>query len=81
MPRASLLEPCLQLSLHTAPDILRVYTLCSCGYNRGRIREWQLDFLISSCCDSHQCGVGVLVLHLYTLIHTFHTHGFAFLEP
>jgi hypothetical protein len=81
IPRTSPYEPCVRVSLHTAPDILRGLPRCSCGYNRDRIHGWQLGFSVSSCCDFRLGGVGVLVHHLYTSSHSDHMYGFGVLMP
>jgi hypothetical protein len=40
----SQLDPDVQLSLHPAPDILKGFPFCPCGYNRDRIRVLLLGF-------------------------------------
>jgi hypothetical protein len=36
--RPSLLDPCVPVSVYTAPDVLS-FRFCSCEYNRGSFRE------------------------------------------
>ena len=80
MPRTSLLEPCVQLSSHTAPDSLKDYSFCPCGCNYDRIHVGRLDLFSSNCYDSRRCGANVPVLHWCILIHNVHRYGFAFLR-
>ncbi|MCP2731114.1 hypothetical protein NJ959_22055 [Symplocastrum sp. BBK-W-15] len=59
MPRPSLLDLGVQLSLHPAPDNL----FCSYGVcSHDSFREQPLDFCLSSCCDCRQCDVEALFL-------------------
>ncbi len=76
--RTSLFDLDVPVSVYPALDILSL-RFCPCGYNRDRIRVQQLDFLVSNYCGFRLCGVDVLVLHLYTLIHNVHIYGFVFL--
>lgn len=43
MPRTSLLELDVRVSVHPAPDILSL-RFCPCVYNRDRIHVLQLDY-------------------------------------
>ena len=76
--RTSQLEPCIPVSVYTAPDILRELPFCPCVDNRDKIRESLEDFWISSYHDSRRCGVSVPVLQLSTSFHSVHMNGFAF---
>ena len=60
--RTSQLDPCVQLSLHTAPDVLGL-RFCSCACNRGNSRELLQDYFSSSWRDFRRCDVGEPVPH------------------
>jgi hypothetical protein len=53
--RPSLLDPSVQLSLHSAPDSIG-QCLCSCGHNHGMTRVELPDCCFSSFGDFHLCG-------------------------
>jgi hypothetical protein len=61
--RTSQLDPCVPISVYTAPDILRLL-FCSCGYNRGRIHELLQDCSASNYHDFHLHGADVFFLLL-----------------
>ena len=58
IPRPSLLNLGVQLSLHPASDVLS-FRFCSCEYNRGSFHELLEGFLVSNCYDWHQHDVDV----------------------
>ena len=71
-PRPSRLDPGVRLSSHPAPDNLG----CSCGCNRGRIRESPSGYLVSSLSGYRQCDGGEPVLPQGRGSHSVHKYGF-----
>ncbi len=57
MPRSSLLDLDVRLSVHPAPDSIR-QCLCTCERNRGMTHAEPPDCCISSFGDFHLCGAG-----------------------
>ena len=62
IPRTSLLNLDVQLSLHPASDVLSL-RFCSCVYNRDNFRGLPLDYSSSSWRDFHRCDAGEPVPH------------------
>jgi hypothetical protein len=52
IPRTSQLDPCVPVSVYTAPDVLS-FRFCSCACNRGNSYELLLDYFSSSWRDFH----------------------------
>lgn len=76
MPRPSLLDLDMRLSVHPAPDVLS-FRFCSCDGVWGNSGEQLEDCFSSSCYDFHLRGVVVLSRHWSTLIHSIRMYGFA----
>ncbi|PHM07622.1 hypothetical protein CK516_25895 [Nostoc sp. 'Peltigera malacea cyanobiont' DB3992] len=53
--RTSQLDPCVPVSVYTAPDVLSL-RFCSCGYNRDNSHELPQDYSFSSWHDFRRCG-------------------------
>ena len=62
MPRPSLLDPDVPISVHPAPDVLS-FRICSCGCNRGKIREPLEGCFSSNYYGCHQHDGDVPSLH------------------
>ena len=62
MPRPSLLDPDVPISVHPAPDVLG-FRVCSCGCNRGKIREPLEGYFYSNYYGCHQHDGDVPSLH------------------
>lgn len=62
IPRTSQLDPCVPVSVYTAPDVLSL-RLCSCACNRGNSHELLQDYSFSSWRDFRRCDAGEPVPH------------------
>lgn len=62
IPRTSRLDPCVPVSVYTAPDVLS-FRFCSCACNRDNSHELLPDYFPSNWRDSHRCDADESVLH------------------
>ena len=62
IPRTSQLDPCVPVSVYTAPDVLSL-RFCSCVCNRGNSHELLPDYFSSSWRDFRRCDADESVLH------------------
>jgi hypothetical protein len=75
-PRPSQLDPNVRVSLHSAPDYIKLFQLFPCGYSRDKIHAALLDSFVSSCYDCHRYDVDELFHQFETLIHSVHIYSF-----
>jgi hypothetical protein len=62
IPRPSQLDPDVRVSLHPAPDVLKL-SFCSCERNRGNFREQLEGCFFSNCYGFHLHDEDVPSLH------------------
>ncbi len=62
IPCTSQLDPCVPVSVYTAPDVLS-FRFCSCVCNRDNSHELLQDYFSSSWRDFRRCDAGVPVPH------------------